>query len=78
MTNSTLAPPGRWLFIRGITTAAVRLGDRTVCDELLTELEPITGACGVNGALVCFMGQQRALGRPAGRGTGCRPLLYRS
>lgn len=44
------------VFIGGMTTAAVRLGDQTVCRELLAELEPVTGACGVNGALVCFMG----------------------
>ncbi|MBA2472404.1 MAG: hypothetical protein H0V41_09255 [Pseudonocardiales bacterium] len=44
------------VFIGGMTTAAVRLGDRAVCGELLAELEPVTDACGVNGALVCFMG----------------------
>jgi hypothetical protein len=44
------------VFIGGMTTAAVRLGDRVICAELLAELEPTTGACGVNGALVCFMG----------------------
>jgi tetratricopeptide (TPR) repeat protein len=44
------------VFIGGMTTAAVRLGDQAVCGELLAELEPVTGACGVNGALVCFMG----------------------
>ena len=44
------------VFVGGMTTAAVRLDDRAVCAELLAELEPVTGACGVNGALVCFMG----------------------
>ncbi len=44
------------VFIGGMTTAAVRLGDQVVCAELLAELEPMIGACGVNGALVCFMG----------------------
>jgi tetratricopeptide (TPR) repeat protein len=59
------------VFIGGMTTAAVRLGDRALCAELLAELELMTGACGVNGALVCFMGSNahwagllaRALGR---------------
>jgi hypothetical protein len=61
------------VFIGGMTTAAVRLGDRALCAELLAELEPMTGACGVNGALVCFMGSNAhwagllagALGRTA-------------
>jgi tetratricopeptide (TPR) repeat protein len=44
------------VFVGGMATAAVRLGDRGICAELLTELEPMTGGCGVNGALVCFMG----------------------
>jgi hypothetical protein len=44
------------VFVGGMTTAAVRLDDRAVCAQLLAELEPVTGACGVNGALVCFMG----------------------
>lgn len=42
-----------------------------MCDELLAELTPLTGSCGVNGALVCFIGSNahwagvlaRALGR---------------
>ena len=44
------------VFVGEMTTAAVRLGDRAVCAQLLAELEPITDTCGVNGALVCFMG----------------------
>jgi hypothetical protein len=39
-----------------MATAAVRLADRDACAELLAELEPVTTACGVNGALVCFSG----------------------
>lgn len=42
------------VFVGEMTTAAVRLGDREVCAQLLAELEPVTDACGVNGALVCF------------------------
>lgn len=44
------------VFVGGMATAAVRLGDQAICAELLAELEPVAGACGVNGALVCFMG----------------------
>jgi hypothetical protein len=61
----TVVSLGRWrddrsylwpVFVGGMATAAVRLGDRALCAELLAELEPVAGACGVNGALVCFMG----------------------
>ena len=44
------------VFIGGMTTAAAGLGDQEICAQLLTELEPMTGTCGVNGALVCFTG----------------------
>ncbi len=44
------------VFVGGMATAAARLGDRAVCTELLSELAPVTNSCGVNGALVCFMG----------------------
>lgn len=44
------------VFVGGMATAAVRLGDTGVCADLLVELEPVAGSCGVNGALVCFMG----------------------
>ncbi|MCU1653488.1 MAG: ATPase-like protein [Pseudonocardia sp.] len=44
------------VFVGAMATAAVRLHDRAVCVDLLTELEPVTDHCGVNGALVCFMG----------------------
>jgi hypothetical protein len=44
------------VFVGGMATAAVRLHDRGICAQLLAELEPMTDSCGVNGALVCFMG----------------------
>ncbi len=44
------------VFVGGMTTAAVGLGDHAICAELLAELEPVTHTCGVNGAVVCFMG----------------------
>jgi hypothetical protein len=44
------------LFVGGMATAAVRLGDRQLCAQLLPELQPLTGTCGVGGSLVCFMG----------------------
>ncbi|MGH3823851.1 MAG: hypothetical protein ACRDRA_13625, partial [Pseudonocardiaceae bacterium] len=40
------------VFVGGMATAAVRLGEQAICAELLAELEPVAGACGVNGALV--------------------------
>jgi hypothetical protein len=44
------------LFVGGMATAAVRLGDQPLCAQLLGELEPVADSCGVGGALVCFMG----------------------
>ena len=44
------------LFIGGLATAAVRLGDRELCTQLHTELQPLTSTCGVGGSLVCFVG----------------------
>lgn len=44
------------VFVGSMATAAARLGDREVCSALLAELEPVAEFCGVNGALVCFMG----------------------
>jgi hypothetical protein len=44
------------LFIGGMATAAVRLDDRELCAQLLAELRPHTGTCGVGGSLVCFVG----------------------
>jgi AAA ATPase domain len=44
------------VFVGGMATAAVRLGDRGICAELLAEVEPVADDCGVNGALVCLMG----------------------
>jgi hypothetical protein len=44
------------LYIGGLATAAVRLGDRTLCTQLLDELRRLTHTCGVGGSLVCFVG----------------------
>ena len=44
------------LFVGGLATAAVRLGDRALCTQLLAELQPLAGTCGVGGSLVCFVG----------------------
>ena len=44
------------VFVGGMATAAVRLGDQALCAQLLAELEPVTSTCGVGGSLVCFMG----------------------
>lgn len=44
------------VFVRELAYAAVTLEDRDLCAELLAELEPLAGTCGVNGALVAFAG----------------------
>jgi tetratricopeptide (TPR) repeat protein len=49
------------LFVGGMATAAVRLGDRALCAQLLAELQPLTDTCGVGGSLVCFMGSNAHL-----------------
>jgi hypothetical protein len=61
------------VFVAGMAAAAAGLGDRALCDELLVELGAAADTCGVNGALVCFMGSNAhwagvlaaALDRPA-------------
>lgn len=60
------------VFVGEMTTAAIALGDRPLCERLLDDLQPIADTCAVNGALVCFMGAHAhrvgllhaALGRP--------------
>lgn len=44
------------VFVGAMATAAVALEDRALCAQLLAEVEPVAGSCGVNGALVCFVG----------------------
>jgi tetratricopeptide (TPR) repeat protein len=44
------------VFVGTMVTAAARLDDRALAAELLAELEPVAASCGVNGALVGFMG----------------------
>ena len=70
------------VFVGGMATAAVAPGRPRCARQLLAELSPVADACGVNGALVCFMGSNAhragmlaaALGRPA---SGARRLLTR-
>ena len=70
------------VFVGEMTTAAVRLGDRAVCAQLLAELEPVTDTCGVNGALVCFMGSNAhwagVLAAALGRPDDARRLLHQA
>ncbi len=42
--------------VRELARAAIALGDRSMCAELLADLAPIAGTCGVNGAVVAFAG----------------------
>ena len=44
------------VFVGGLTVAAARLGDRDLSAELLADLTPLATTCGVNGAVVCFVG----------------------
>ena len=44
------------VFVRELSHAAVALGDRDLCAELLDDLGPLAGSCGVNGAVVAFAG----------------------
>ncbi|HEV8626366.1 MAG TPA: AAA family ATPase [Acidimicrobiia bacterium] len=44
------------VFVRELAQAAVALGDRDLCAQLLDDLAPLAGSCGVNGAVVAFAG----------------------
>jgi hypothetical protein len=44
------------IFAGELTTAAIALDDRPLCELLLADLLPLADTCAVNGALVCFMG----------------------
>ena len=44
------------VFIRELARAAIALEDRDLCAQLLGELLPLAGTCGVNGAVVAFAG----------------------
>jgi hypothetical protein len=44
------------VFVRELAVAAAALDDRELCQQLLDELRPLLGSCGVNGAVVAFAG----------------------
>lgn len=44
------------VFIGEMATAAIAVGDRPLCTQLLADLTPVAETCAVNAALVCFMG----------------------
>lgn len=44
------------VFVRELAFAAVALGDRDLAGQLLEDVLPLAGACGVNGAVVAFAG----------------------
>jgi hypothetical protein len=61
----TVAALGSWgversslwsVFEGNLTDAAVALEDEAMCGDILDELRPISGTCGVNGAVVAFSG----------------------
>ncbi|HVW35146.1 MAG TPA: AAA family ATPase, partial [Acidimicrobiia bacterium] len=70
------------VFVRELGQAAVALADRGLCAELLDDLAPLAGSCGVNGAVVAFAGSHAhtagllaaALDQP----DRARPLLERA
>lgn len=72
----------RPVFLGGLATAAVALGDTGLCEELLAELLELADSCAVNGAVVCFMGSNahRAgiLAAAVGRSEQARSLLLRA
>ena len=62
---ATVADSGGWrsegsylrsVLVAHLAEAAVALDDLQLCRELLAEVEPLTGHCGVNGAVVAFAG----------------------
>jgi hypothetical protein len=44
------------VFVRELAHAALALDNRDLCRQLLEDLRPIAGSCGVNGAVVAFAG----------------------
>ncbi|MGZ4792660.1 MAG: ATP-binding protein [Ilumatobacteraceae bacterium] len=44
------------VFVRELSWAAIALGDRQLCEQLLADVAPLTETCGVNGAVVAFGG----------------------
>ena len=70
------------VFVGGLTVAAARLGDRDLSRELLEELTPLAGACGVNGAVVCFVGSLAhwagVAAKTLGQADQARDLLLRA
>jgi hypothetical protein len=68
--------------IGGLTAAAARLGDLDLSGELLTELTPLAGECGVTGAVVSFIGSHAhwagVAAKTLGRSDEARDLLLRA
>jgi hypothetical protein len=44
------------VFVRELSSAAIALDERELCEALLTDVEPLVATCGVNGAVVAFGG----------------------
>lgn len=70
------------VFVRELAQAAVVLDDRHLCAQLLDDLTPLAGSCGVNGAVVAFAGSHAhtagLLARALGRSEDGRDLLARA
>ena len=46
----------RSVLVSHLAEAAVAIGDLALCQDLLADIKPFVGSCGVNGALVAFAG----------------------
>jgi hypothetical protein len=62
------------VFVRELAYAAVRLGQRELCRELLDDLRPLGDSCGVNGAVVAFAGSHAQTAGLLASATGEREL----
>jgi hypothetical protein len=58
------------VFVRELAVAAVAIGDRALCRDLLEDLRPLAGSCGVNGAVVAFAGSHAAAAALVAAATG--------
>lgn len=67
------------VLVRELAAAAIALEDEALCAQLLEELRPLAGTCGVNGAVVAFAGAHaETAGRLAaalGQGAAAEELL---
>ncbi|MDP9068188.1 MAG: AAA family ATPase [Actinomycetota bacterium] len=70
------------VFVGSLTVAAARLGNLDLSRQLLQDLAPLAETCGVNGAIVCFVGSHAhwagVAAKTLGRTEQARDLLLRA